>query len=107
GPDDVVTEIVVAGFGGHTNTPVQRELNDVVQTEIAERLMLLAANAEATPEIQAAALQGVLQVQARVNRVPNEASAERLKREIKLFLENPKQNLPQLRPSGAPPGPPV
>lgn len=106
GPSYVITELVAAGFDTHPRAG-QGGLAGVVQTEIAERLMMLATSAEATPEIQAVALTGVLQVQARVDRVPNEPNAERLKHEIKLFLENPKQNTPQLRPSGAPPGPPV
>jgi hypothetical protein len=33
--------------------------------------------------------------------------AQRLDREISLFLQNPSQNTPKTKPSVAPPGPPV
>ena len=44
-------------------TAAERDLAGVVQTEVAERLMILAANSEATPEVRAAALAGVHEVQ--------------------------------------------
>ena len=52
-PAFVISELVKTGFG-----PSGGDLAGVVQTEIAERLMGLAANSETTPEVQAAALAG-------------------------------------------------
>ncbi|HMK21633.1 MAG TPA: hypothetical protein VK466_04825, partial [Terriglobales bacterium] len=77
-----------------------------VQAEVAERLMLLSANAAATPETQAAALAGIVDVQ-KIVKGRSDAAAQRLSRTIERFLINPEQNLPTMRPSGAPPGPPV
>jgi hypothetical protein len=107
GPAYVISELVRTGFENHGGTPTRSDLAGVVQTEIVERLMVLAANPEATPEIQAAALRGVTESRMALDRLLENSATARLKREIKLFLENPKQNTPQLRPSGAPPGPPV
>jgi hypothetical protein len=68
--------------------------------------MLLSADASATPEVQAAALSGIYDVQ-KILHAGQGPSALRLNREIELFLSNPQQNAPKLKPSGAPAGPPV
>jgi hypothetical protein len=68
--------------------------------------MLLSANATATAEVQSVALDGVSQIQ-KIVHGRSDASSRRLDHEIELFLSNPKDNLPKLTPSGAPPGPPV
>jgi hypothetical protein len=78
----------------------------VVQSQIAERLMLLSANATATPEVQSVALGGVFEIQ-KIVHARSDASSRRLDHEIELFLSNPKDNLPRLTPSSAPSGPPV
>jgi len=70
-------------------------------------LMVLAANSEATPEVQAAALLGVHEVQGAIKTSAKSPTLQRLDREISLFLQNPSQNTPKIRPAGAPPGPPV
>jgi hypothetical protein len=57
--------------------------------------------------VRALALAGVQDVQRIVAQRANNADLQRLDREIKLFLENPQQNTPKLKPSGAPAGPPV
>jgi hypothetical protein len=101
-PAFVISALVTSGFGSNAG-----DLSGVVQTQIAERLMVLAANSEATPEVQAAALTGVRQVQAAIRTNVKTAVLQRLDREITLFLQNPSQNVPKLKPSGAPPGPPV
>ena len=101
-PSFVISALVATGFGASNG-----DLPGVVQTEIAERLMALVANAEATPEIQAAALEGVHAVQAAIKTGTKNSMAQRLDREISLFLQNPSQNTPKLKPSVAPPGPPV
>jgi len=107
-PSSVVSALVNAGFPENAKTPAERDLAGVVQTQIAERLMVLAANADATPEVQAAALAGVRDVQSAVkNRAGRDLVLQRLDHEITLFFQNPQQNTPKLKPSGAPPGPPV
>jgi hypothetical protein len=101
-PGFLISALVTAGFG-----PSGGDLSGVVQTEIAERLMALAANSEATPEVQAAALAGVREVQATIQTGARNSALQRLDREISLFLQNPAQNTPKVKPSGAPSGPPV
>ena len=52
------------------------------------------------------ALGGVFDVQ-KIVHGRTDAGSRRLDHEIELFLKDPKQNLPKLKPSGVPPGPPV
>ena len=99
-PGDVVAALLGAAFPSGGNG------SDVVQTQVARRLMILSADANATSEVQSAALAGVFNIQKIVRPRPD-AAGRRLNREIELFLSNPQQNLPKVRPSGAPPGPPV
>ena len=107
-PEFVISALVDAGFSTRPVSEAQGLLQGVVQTEIAERLMLLSANSEATPEVQSAALVGVRSVQSAIRKSPaHNAVLARLDREITLFLQNPSQNTPKPMPSGAPPGPPV
>jgi hypothetical protein len=107
-PASVISALVNAGFPGSAKTPEQRDLQEVVQTEIAERLMILAANPAATPETQSAALAGVHQVQEAVKKsMPRTSTLDRLDHEINLYLQNPSQNTPKLNSAGAPAGPPV
>ena len=102
------------GFGEHRicglerKRPSERDLAGVIQTEVAERLMVLAANSDATPEVRAVALAGVREVQGAVKKIAVRGpEAEQIDHEIVLFLQNPEQNTPKLKPSGVPPGPPV
>jgi hypothetical protein len=107
-PASVISGLVDAAFTSPVKTPAQHELQGVVQTEIAERLMILAANLDATSEVRSAALAGVYETQKALKKSVSATPAQRnLDREIKLFLENPQQNTPRLKGSGAPPGPPV
>ena len=73
--------------------------------------MQLAVSDAATGEVQAAAWAGVDEVEkavaARSAAEPQNAVIKRLRQEITLFRRDPKNNVPKLRPSGAPPGPPV
>jgi hypothetical protein len=103
----VIKALVDAGFVGGPTAASQKAIAGVVQTEVAERLMILAANSEATAEVRASALAGVQDVQKIVAQRANNPDLQRLDREIKLFLANPQQNTPKLKPSGAPAGPPV
>jgi len=99
-PGDVVSALVRATF------PMGGSGSDAVQSQVAERLMILSADANATSEVQSAALVGVFDIQ-KIMRARSDAAGQRLNRQIELFLSNPQQNLPKPRPSGAPPGPPV
>jgi hypothetical protein len=109
-PASVVSALVNAAFAA-PKAPAQTDLQQVVQTDIAERLMILAANSQATPEVRGAGLAGVRESQKAIQKSlatgPQNSALQNLDREIKLFLENPQQNTPKLNSSGAPPGPPV
>jgi hypothetical protein len=107
-PGSVVSALVTAAFSGAARTAAERDLAGVVQTEVAERLMVLAVNAEATGEVRAVALAGVREAQSAVKKnVARGPVIEQLDHEIALFLQNPEQNTPKLKSSGAPAGPPV
>jgi hypothetical protein len=100
-----ISQLVSAGFSANTGP---EDLAGVVQTEIAEHLMILAGNEDATAEVRSAALAGVREVQAAAKKgSPQNATLQQLDHEITLFLQNPKQNTPKVKGSGAPPGPPV
>ena len=102
-PSFLISALVTTGFASSNNG----DLSGVVQTEIAERLMMLAANSDATPEVQSAALVGVRDVQTAIKTGTKNSVTQRLDHEISLFLQNPAQNTPRVKRSGAPPGPPV
>jgi hypothetical protein len=107
-PSSVIDSLIEEAFNASAKTPAQQDLQGVVQAEVAERLMTLAVNPEATPEVQAAAFAGVRRTQQAVrSHAPATADLQRLDHEIDLFLVNPSQNVPKIRNSGAPPGPPV
>jgi hypothetical protein len=107
-PGNVVSALVTTAFSDAAKTPAERDLAGVVQTEVAERLMVLAVNSDATSEVRAVALAGVREVQSAVKKnLARGPVAEQLDHEIVLFLQNPEQNTPKLKSSGAPPGPPV
>lgn len=105
-PEEVISSLVKTAFSHPAANAMQGDLLGVVETDIAERLMILAVNPDATSEVQAAALIGVRQVQKAIPQV-RPAILERLEREITLFLQNPSQNTPKLTRAAAPPGPPV
>ena len=109
GAMEVVSDLVRAAFSRPRSEPAassQAGLAGVVQTEVAERLMLLSVDGAATTEVQAAALAGVYDLHKIVHAEQNPV-ARRLDHEISLFLSNPQQNGPRLKVSGAPPGPPL
>jgi hypothetical protein len=107
-PGNVISALVTSAFSEAAKTPAERDLAGVVETEVAERLMILAENSEATPEVRAVALAGVREVQGVVKKNATRGPViEQIDHEIVLFLQNPEQNTPKLRPSGAPAGPPV
>jgi hypothetical protein len=107
-PHSVISALLTTAFPGNSRTPDEQDLGGVVQSEVAERLMILAGNSEATPEVRAVALAGVRELQNTIKgRSAGNAVMQQLDHEIMLFLQNPAQNTPKLKPSGAPPGPPV
>src|SRR6266404_7205850 len=102
-PGSVVSALVSGAFSATTKTAAERDLAGVVQTEVAERLMMLAANSEATAEVRAVGLAGVREVQGVIRKNATHSPAiEQLDHEIILFLQNPEQNTPKLKSSGAP-----
>jgi Met-zincin/Domain of unknown function (DUF5117) len=105
-PNEVISALVREGFQNNSGKDESVGINATVQSQIAERLMLLSSDGAATPEVQSVALAGVFDVQ-KIVHARSDASSRRLDHEIELFLSNPKQNLPKLTPSGAPAGPPV
>jgi len=107
-PASVIDSLVEAAFRSVAQTPIQQDLLAVVQAEVAEQLMTLAVNRDATPEVQATALAGVRKAQqAMRSQATSTADLQHLDHEIELFLANPAQNTPKIKNSGAPAGPPV
>jgi hypothetical protein len=106
-PSAVISGLIDGGFSGAAHNQAEQDLASVVQTEIGERLMVLAADAEATPEVRAAALAGVRDVQREIKDRGQNPALQQLDHEIMLFLLDPHQNVPKPKSAGAPPGPPV
>jgi hypothetical protein len=83
-------------------------IRGVVSTEIGERLMRLAVDDAATPETQGNAWAGVREMFTRLgNRTDTTPTVARLIHELDLFIKDPHANVPKLKPSGAPAGPPI
>jgi hypothetical protein len=107
-PGNVVSALITAAFSDASKTAAERDLAGVVQTEVAERLMVLAANSEATAEVRGVALAGVHEMQsAAKSHAAGNPVVQQLDHEITLFLQNPEENTPKIKSSGAPAGPPV
>jgi hypothetical protein len=107
-PANVISALVSAAFSDSAKNPAERDLAGVVQTEVADRLMILAANSDATAEVRASALAGVREVQSAAKKKTARGPVlEQIDHEIILFLQNPEQNTPKVKSSGAPAGPPV
>jgi hypothetical protein len=98
--NDAVTSLTTALFPAGSEND-KSLLAAVVRTELAERLMILAVDQNATPEVQALGWLGLDAVEHHV------AHGSRLAVEIENFRRDPKNNVPKLKPSGAPPGPPI
>ena len=98
---DIIHSLVAAAHPPDSND----RLHDVVKTEIVERLILLAADDRAANDIRGVALK-VLDGAKKILAEGDSATNRQLYQEIDNFLRDPK-NVPKLRPSGAPPGPPV
>lgn len=87
------------------------QLEGVVQTDLTERLMRLAVDRNATPEVQAQAWVGLAEIEmnlaSRLRQQPDNGLLLRLSKELQLFKSDPQRNVPAITPSGVPPGPPV
>jgi hypothetical protein len=79
------------------------QLSEVVQSQLADQLMILSMDENATAEVRSEAWSGVSEI---ANAAKNAGDVV-LNARIERFMRDPKQNVPKLRPSGAPPGPPV
>jgi len=103
----LVKNVFVAAPAGTQNSePKSTDLSDVVQNELADRLMILAVDDNATPEVRAEAWAGVNGIYTR-EKAHGSGTAVNMARRIEAFTRDPKQNVPKLKPSGAPPGPPI
>lgn len=107
-------QIIGSLIGGAFGTPATDNavpLQGVVQTDLTERLMRLAVDRNATPEVQAQAWVGLaevdLQLSNALRRQPENGLLLRLSKELQIFKADPQHNVPSLTPSGVPPGPPV
>ena len=94
------------GVGAVSSQPKASDLSDVVENELADRLMILAADDSATAEVRSQAWVGVNGIYAQV-KTSRRPAASNIARQIEAFIRDPKQNVPKLRPSTAPPGPPI
>ncbi len=106
GPREVVDALVRAAFPAGAGPG----LAEVVQTEVTERLMRLAVDENATGGARAMGWYGVDAVEQAVKAGLTTHPSPALRyiaREIELFRRDPKSNVPHLRPSGAPVGPPI
>lgn len=102
--NDVISALVKNAFTPGTAT--HPDFSDVIQNELADRLMILAADDNATDEVRTEAWTGVDSVFARVKATHNGNGAA-IAHRIEAFIRDPKQNVPKLKPSGAPAGPPI
>src|SRR5437764_4362902 len=90
------------GVGAVSSQPKASDLSDVVENELADRLMILAADDSATAEVRSQAWVGVNGIYAQV-KTSRRPAASNIARQIEAFIRDPRQNVPKLRPSTAPP----
>ena len=102
--NEIISALVKNGFA--PVTAGRADLSDVLQNELADRLMILAGDDNATAEVRAQAWTGIKSVYARV-KTTQTGNAATITSRIEAFIRDPKQNMPKLKPSGAPAGPPV
>jgi hypothetical protein len=91
--------------------PASSPMQSVVQVEVAEGIMDLAADHNAPQRVSSAAWAGVDSLQAQLKRSlaqqPQDATLQRLQAETDRFVRNPQQFAPHRLPTPAPTGPPV
>ncbi len=101
---EVIDTLVQNAFSA-TNAK-SSDLSAALQNELADRLMILCVDDNATVEIRDQGWRGVRAIYARAKAAPN-GNASGLARRIEAFIRDPKQNVPKLKGSGAPAGPPI
>ncbi len=84
-------------------SPRRSDLSEVLESQFADQLMVLSVDDNATPEIRSLARSTVLGLPTWLRQNGFGAIADN----IDAFRRDPKQNVPKLKPSGTPPGPPV
>jgi hypothetical protein len=105
--DEVISSLVKSTFPAPAaGVAKSGDVSGVVQRQLADQLMILAADENATPEVRAEAWTGVNSIYASTKTNRGGASGS-IARSIESFMRDPKQNVPKLKPSGAPPGPPI
>jgi len=108
--EELISTLVKGTFGATaiaaSAAQKENDLSAVVEDELADRLMILAVDDNATPEVRSQAWTGVNAIYARV-KAGRGATASGIARRIEAFMRDPKQNTPKLKPSGAPAGPPI
>jgi hypothetical protein len=107
---EVISLLVQNVFGAATASDARRDVAEVVQDSLADKLMILAADESAPPEVRSEAWAGVNRIYARLHGAPplgRSAISMEIERKIAAFQRDPKQNVPKIQPSGAPAGPPI
>ena len=104
---EIISTLVQSAFAPGATTTKTGELASVVQNELADRLMVLAADDNAPPEVSAEAWAGVEQIHAKLQAADRNAWSTALNRRVEMFLRDPKRNIPKVTPSGVPAGPPI
>ena len=100
---EVLSTLVQNAFSPNSNN----DLGGIVQNELADRLMILAVDENATPEVRAEAWSAVSAVYNQVHGKTASSMSANIARKIEAFMRDPKQNVPKLKNSGAPAGPPI
>lgn len=110
-PADLISTLVNAAFRQRATADDRGgSVLDIIQIELAERMMILAAEQDASAEVRALAWWALPQIEALLTdsrRGASSTTTQLLKIEIENFRRDPKNNVPRLKPSGAPPGPPI
>jgi hypothetical protein len=107
---EVISLLVENVFGGAQAPGSRRDLADVVRDQLADRLMMLAVDENAPPEIRSEAWSGVNEIYTRLHGAAaagRSSTSIEIERKIAAFRRDPKQNVPRTSPSGAPAGPPI
>jgi hypothetical protein len=109
--DELIGTLIQATIAQPQNDVASAELHDAVADEVIRRLMTLAVDPQAPPEVQALGWRGLDLGEAAIRaQLSNRAEApgmSRLLGEIGVFRRDPHHNVPTIKPAGAPPGPPV
>jgi len=111
--EEVLSTLVISTFSAAASASpttasrgASNDLSDVVQNELADRLMILSVNEDATAEVRSHAWAAINKVYTNA-KATRAATASDIARRIEVFMRDPKQNVPKLRPSSAPAGPPI